>query len=164
MAVPRGPGRRPPSGITKGDVAKASTASGQATFLLSGSLSFGPHYVPTRISVTKERELDRQGNFCGGEDVTDLGSKNRDIHVSGIVLEVELETFETLLDNEGTFDLITSGWSGEVRVAGGEYEGPVGFDGSTRQHLFKYSIDLVSTGPEAPVRESEETTRDPRIR
>jgi hypothetical protein len=115
-------------------------------FLLIGALSFGPFYAPNRLSVSKERELNRQETFCGGEDVTDMGSKNREIHVAGALLEYELAAFEALLDSADALDLTTQGWSGEVRVDGGEYEGPVGRDGRTQEYLFKYSLDLVSTG------------------
>jgi hypothetical protein len=31
-------------------------------------------------------------------------------------------------------------------VEAGEYEGPLGVDPRKREHFFKYSLDLVSTG------------------
>lgn len=118
----------------------------QSAFLLSGAVQFGPYYAPKRISVTKERELNRQGNFCGGEDVTDLGSKNRELHISGRLLENELIAFESLLDNDRALDLTTPGWGGQIMVKGGEYEGPVGRDARTGEFFFQYSLDIVSTG------------------
>lgn len=129
-----------------GDNSDSTSSTAQAPFLLSGDTVFGPHYAPKRLSVSKERELNRQENFCGGEDVTDLGSKNRDIHVSGVLREDELVAFESLLDSKSVLDLTTHGWGGEVRVKSGEYEGPIGKDSQTRGYLFGYSLDLVSTG------------------
>ena len=119
---------------------------GQTGFLILGPVTFGPYYSPGRISVTKSRNLNRQKNFCGGEDVTDLGSKNREIHVAGFLLETELDAFGSLLDNDEELDLTTPGWSGEVMVKEGEYEGPVAMDNRTREQLYKYSLDVVSTG------------------
>jgi hypothetical protein len=120
----------------------------QSVFLLSGSATFEPFYAPKRISISKERELNRQGNFCGGEDVTDMGSKNRAIHISGRFLESELTRFEVLLDHPDPLDLSVPGWSdgGQVMISEGEYEGPLGVDPRKGEHFFKYSLDLVSTG------------------
>ncbi|TQQ81847.1 hypothetical protein [Halonotius roseus] len=109
-------------------------------------MSFAPWYSPKRINVTKDRDLNRQDNFCGGEDVTDLGEKNSDIHVSGRLLKSELSSFKNSLGSSETFDLTTEGFNGEVRVGGGEYEGPIGKDAETREFFFSYSLDLVSTG------------------
>jgi hypothetical protein len=121
-----------------------------SVFLLQGPVQFGPFYAPSRLSVSKERDLSRQGNFCGGEDVTDLGGKNRDVHVSGRILASEVYAFEALLDNDDPLDLTTAGWSGEVMVKGGEYEGPVGTDPVRKEYFFTYSLDLVSTGIDEP--------------
>lgn len=132
--------------LDTGGGGNAAQSTHQSAFLLAGEITFAPFYAPERIAVTKERELNREGNFCGGEDVTDLGAKNRDIHLSGMLLESELETYEALLDNDKPLDLTTPGWSGEVMVAGGEYEGPVGRDPRNGLYFFKYSLDLVSTG------------------
>lgn len=118
----------------------------QSVFVLYGSATFEPFYAPDRMSVSKERDLNRQGNFCGGEDVTDMGSKNRALHVSGKFLESELSRFEVLLDNTEPLTVATPGWEGEVMVEAGEYEGPLGVDPRKREHFFKYSLDLVSTG------------------
>lgn len=134
-----------------GDAGRARTQnptdpSKQSVFLLYGSATFEPFYAPARISISKERDLNRQGNFCGGEDVTDMGSKNRALHVSGKFLESELSRFEVLLDHSEALDVATPGWGGEVMVEAGEYEGPLGVDPRTREHFFKYSLDIISTG------------------
>jgi hypothetical protein len=120
------------------------------TFLLTsneqGGVYFAPFFAPTRIENSKERNLSREENFCGGEDVTDLGSKNRDIHVSGIIRQSEIKSFDVIVETHGTLDLLTDGWGGEVRVAGGNWEGPVAVDPQSREKLYKYSFDFVSTG------------------
>ncbi|SEL17396.1 hypothetical protein [Haloferax larsenii] len=117
------------------------------TFLLYGAgIYFAPFFAPQRIRNGKERNLSRESNFCGGEDVTDLGSKNRDIHVSGLILRSEIRSFDNIVDSNDPLTLVLDGWSGEVRVAGGEWEGPVGYEPQRRERLFKYSFDFVSTG------------------
>lgn len=119
----------------------------QGVFHLFGDgITFAPNYVPTRFSVGKERNLNREENFCGMEDVTDLGSKNRDLHISGVLKANEIEAFGDLLDYDDPVDMTSPGWSGEVRVASGEYEGPRATDPVDGQHLYKFSLDVVSTG------------------
>ena len=117
------------------------------TFLLSGrGIYFAPFFSPTRISNKKERNLNREKNFCGGEDVTDLGSSNRDIHISGVIRQSEIASFDDIVEENGVLDIVTDGWSGEVRVAGGDWEGPISFDPQSKERLYKYSFDFVSTG------------------
>ncbi|OYR54914.1 hypothetical protein DJ70_12860 [Halorubrum halodurans] len=53
-------------------------------------------------------------------------------------------------------DLVSPGWSGEVRVMDGEFEGPNGIDPVSRQNLFQFTLNLVSTGrDEGPLRTDE---------
>lgn len=119
----------------------------QVPFLLAGpDLYFAPFFAPDRISNGKERNLSREGNFCGGEDVTDLGAKNRSIHIKGRIRKSEIPSFDAIVDSNDPFTLITEGWSGEVRVEGGEWEGPTGWEPQSQEKLFQYSFDFVSTG------------------
>ncbi|QRV15020.1 hypothetical protein JMJ58_19250 [Haloterrigena salifodinae] len=118
----------------------------QDFYITSSALTFAPTYVPTRISVSKERNLNREDNFCGTEDVSDLGSKNRVVHISGVVRETELQSFGNLLNANYPLRLIAPGWSGEIRVKDGEYEGPRAFDPRNREPLYKYSLNVLSTG------------------
>ncbi|MFC7165859.1 hypothetical protein [Halospeciosus flavus] len=121
--------------------------SGQDTFFVYGSgVTFAPTYVPTRISVSKERNLNREDNFCGTEDVSDLGSKNREVHISGLIRESELDSLGNLLDANFPMRVIAPGWSGEIRVMDGEFEGPRAFDPQNREPLYKYSLNVLSTG------------------
>jgi hypothetical protein len=115
-------------------------------FMLEGSPSFQPFYVPERRPVSKERNLNRKENWCGGEDVNDWGAKNREIHVSGLLLDSELDTFNAVLDSGETFDLVMPAWSGEVNVLAGELDGPVAVDARKKEYLYQYTLDLVSTG------------------
>ena len=114
--------------------------------VLGAGVVFAPNYVPTRFSVKKDRNLNREDNFCGMEDVDDLGSKNRELHISGVLKADEVRAFGDLLDYGEPVDLTTPGWAGEVNVVGGEYEGPRALDPVDGQHLYQYSLDVVSTG------------------
>ncbi len=109
-------------------------------------LEFRPWYVPDRVQVSKERNLVRHANFCGLEDVFEIHGKNREIHISGNLLQSDLGSFEDVLDHNRTAQLITAAWSGEVRVVQGEYEGPIGWDATKNEYLWSYNVDLVSTG------------------
>ena len=114
--------------------------------LVGKDMYFGPAYVPERIQLNKERNLVRHANFCGLEDVFEIHGHNREIHVSGWLRQDELSAFERVLDHNQVADLITPGWSGRVRVVKGEHEGPEAWDPRANQWLWKYSLDLVSTG------------------
>ncbi|NUC72539.1 hypothetical protein HTZ84_09495 [Haloterrigena sp. SYSU A558-1] len=115
-------------------------------YITSSGLTFAPTYVPTRISISKSRNLNREDNFCGTEDVSDLGSKNREVHVSGVLRESEIPSFGNLLNANYPLTIISPGWSGEIRVMDGECEGPRAFDPRNREPLYKYSLNVLSTG------------------
>lgn len=107
---------------------------------------FLPTFYPETVRVRRQRNLDRTQNFCSGEDVTDNGSKNPDIHVSGRMVGNEKHDFEDILDSDGVFDMTSPAKSAEVRIAEGEFEGPVGWDPNSGAYHFQYTIDLVTTG------------------
>lgn len=115
-------------------------------FGMYGINNFAPFYSPSRISISKERKLNRKEDFCGGETVDDIGEKNREIHISGLVLGKEIAAFNALLDDPVTYTLITNIWDGQVRVDDGDIEGPGPFDPIHKDRLFKYTLNLVSTG------------------
>ncbi|MFC7191848.1 hypothetical protein ACFQL7_20835 [Halocatena marina] len=116
------------------------------TFLISGPATFGPFYTPKRISVEKERNLDKSDNFCGSQDITDTGSKNRVLHVAGRLRQSELSAFHAVLDSNKPFNILSPVWSGEIRIENGDVEGPTAIDPIDGQFLFEYSLDVVSTG------------------
>jgi len=124
------------------------TSSGVVSmpFVLIGDVTFGPRFFPDRIQVTKDRELDRTSNFCNGEDVSNKGAKNREIHVNGRLIGIERRALDRVADARGTFTMSSTTWSGEVRVSTVEYEGPKGYHPPSDSLLWEYTIDLVSTG------------------
>lgn len=132
------------TGMAGGDNSPAPVVS--KPFLLVGSVSFAPRFFPERIQVTKERELDRSSDFCGGEDVSDKGSKNRDIHINGRLLGTEKNALDRVADTSEPLTMSSTTWSGEVRVSTVEYDGPKGYHPPSGSLLWEYTIDLVSTG------------------
>jgi hypothetical protein len=87
---------------------------------------------------------------CAGEDVTIETIKNRDVHVSGVVLAPEIDIFQTLTDYGKPIDLYTPllPYGGmECIIKNTEIDAnPDGFDAYFREWRFSYTIDLVSTG------------------
>lgn len=117
-----------------------------APFAITGSYRFTPDIFPSNIRPSKSRNLDRTQNFCQGEDVSDNGSENRNIHVNGTMIGPEKDQFDALLDAEVPVEMTSPTWSGEVRVSEGEFEGPTGWDPSTGYFYYEYTLDLVATG------------------
>jgi len=114
--------------------------------LQSASASFVPQWVPRRFVWNKERNLDREENFCGHEDVSDLGAKNREIRVTGPMKESLIDEFNAVLDSNEPFVLVSPAWDGEVRVRDGEIEGPTSSDPHSGEDIYKFILNLVSTG------------------
>lgn len=114
--------------------------------LQNDDVRFAPKYYPERYRVRKQRELDRSSGFCKAEDVSDTGSKNREIHISGIMLDYERYAFDDLLDSGNTFDMVSDVKTMEVYVAEGEYDGPYGYDPHAGVKQWEYSLDVVSSG------------------
>lgn len=112
--------------------------------------SFAPQFPPDRFRVRKVRNLEADDKLCDGQDVTDNGSENKNIHVSGVIVSsFELMAFEEILDLNVPVEVDTMGeaFEGEVRVDEGEYEGPIGIDADHHQsYHWRYSMDLISTG------------------
>ena len=121
-------------------------SNGQSVFAIYGIAGFAPLYIPKRFSFAKERNIDRTENFCGNEDLSDLGAKNREIHISGRVRQSELESFNNLLDSDEPHRLVSPGWVGEIRVSDGEYDGPRSVDPLTGEYLYLYKMNVISTG------------------
>lgn len=113
---------------------------------VGGGISFAPELFPQRIQVTKERDLNREKDYCKNEDVTDNGSKNRDIHIAGLLTRRMLPNLNTVADSGEEHTLVTATWSGEVLVDTVEVEGPTGWWPEKDTMFWKYRIDVVSTG------------------
>lgn len=108
--------------------------------------TFAPTYFPETFRRVKEYDLERELGFCGGENVSNLGVKNYNIHVVGRALTEEVQYYDAVVE-EGEPLLMTSlGWSGEAIVNSAELEGPVATDPQHDQYHWMYTIDLVSTG------------------
>jgi hypothetical protein len=117
-----------------------STIAPGAEFELSNvSMVFAPLFYPRKVVVSKERRHSRQANYCEGEDVYDIGSKNREIHITGYFRTSELDAFNALLDQHDPLDLIADEWTGEAVIENGEYQ-KFGYD------TYEYKLNLVSTG------------------
>jgi hypothetical protein len=124
-----------------------SEQKGPLPFSIEGNgIYFKPTYLPDRIQVNKERKLVRHANFCGLEDVFEIHGKNREIHISGYLLENELESFKDVLDHNQETEIIIPSWEGRIRIHKGEHDGPVSWDPQESQYQWKYSVDVVSTG------------------
>jgi len=112
--------------------------------------AFAPEYYPDRFPQSKEKKLDRSGKQCSGEDVTIESIKNREFHVSGVLLAREVSDFNQMLDYDDVVDLyspISPSGGMQCYVKNGEINAtPEGFDAIHRMWRFEYSIDLVSTG------------------
>lgn len=144
----------PAPGFSGSDDDGESRKREAAPFAITGGRAFLPQYFPETIRVRKQRNLDRSQNFCKGEDVTDNGSKNREIHITGKLVGLEKNSFDNLVDYDEPVDMTSATWSGEVRVKEGEYEGPTGWDPQSGFYYYDYTLDLVSTG--AGLRDSAE--------
>ena len=107
--------------------------------LSNEEMVFAPQAYPTTVKPSKERNKSRQDNVCEGETVTDTGSKNIEVLVSGYMPFSERGAFFRLLAEGGDLDLLAEEWSGQVQVVDGECERS-GID------TLSYTINLLSTG------------------
>lgn len=113
------------------------------------SWSIAPEFYPDDFTQMKKTELTRYGGDCGGETVTIKSVKNREFHVEGVILQGEINLFQGLLDLTEPVDLLsplTPTGGMECHVKQGELGNQTGFDPHNRQWMFKYNLDLVSTG------------------
>jgi hypothetical protein len=113
------------------------------------TVSFAPEFYPDDFSQMKKKKLSRYGGNCGGESVSIKSIKNREFHATGIVLREEIGIFNYLIDYDGKVDLIsplTPAGGMECFIKKGEISSQKGWDPHTRQRMFEYTLDLVSTG------------------
>jgi hypothetical protein len=99
---------------------------------------FAPSMYPS-VVVSKSRNKDRQDNLCDGETITDTGSKNREILITGKVYRSELAAFDGLLDLGDPLDLLSDEWVGEIEIIDGEYR-------QYAKDMYSYQLNIVSTG------------------
>lgn len=122
------------------------SSDGEAEFIIYGDVYFLPEWYPNTFRVRKARELDRTSDFCHGEDVTDTGSENRELHIVGYMLHSNKDTFDDLVESGEPHEVSSTTRSSEAFVKEGEYEGPVLYHPPTGQHIYEYTLDLVETG------------------
>jgi hypothetical protein len=124
---------------------KSSGTSEQNTALFE----FAPKFYPDRFNQKFKKDLRREGQQCKGEDVSIKKNENSQFHATGVLLEENLRLFQTLSNHQGVVDLMTpispdGGMECYIESADvGEIEG---WNPSERQWMFKYTMDLVSTG------------------
>lgn len=145
------------SGYTPGEPQKevdylSSDPNKQLGFELSPidtSWSFAPEFYPDDFTQMKKKKLNRYGGNCAGESVSIKTIKNREFHITGVLLEGELSLFQGLLDYDNKVDLLsplTPSGGMECYIKQGELGNQKGWDPHTRQWMFKFTLDLVSTG------------------
>ncbi|WP_372611607.1 hypothetical protein [Halomonas sp.] len=117
---------------------------------VAGVYSFDPQYYPERFPQTKNKELTRNGNQCGGEDISIKAVKNVEFHIAGRALATEIPALKRLQDHTGVVDVyspISPTGGVEAYLTNVEIDAtPNGFDPMFREWQFSYTIDLVSTG------------------
>lgn len=119
-------------------------------FSIEGELtSFTPIYYPNSLRTKTGKELQRTGASCNGEKVSIKKMKNSEIHVSGICSRDDLSDIDTIIHASTpavALGTIFEKGGMEVIVKSAEKGEHAGWDAFTQQHLFNYTIDLVSTG------------------
>lgn len=138
-----GGSRVPPSNKQPQD----RTAGVGTPFVLShDDVTFAPRYAPDTLRRDKERNLDRKDAFCEGENVSDNGSKNWNIHASGRMLTSEIKFFDKVAEKGEPLLLTSATWSGELLVEDVEVDGPGSWDPQQEEYHWTYTLNLVSTG------------------
>jgi len=110
---------------------------------------FSPIFYPDRFNKVMQKELNRDGQQCRGEDVSIKDFKNADIHATGVCLAREVDTLEDIHLHDGKVELYTpispqGGLEAYVKkVEVGEMDGWNPHEG---EWMFNYTLDFVSTG------------------
>lgn len=115
----------------------------------SGSFVFAPQYYPSRITQSKKQELDRHNATCVGETVNVEQVKNREYHITGIILDFERAAFRDLQDHGEEVDLIshlTGAGGKECVLKQSEIGEEQGWDPHFQERQYEFTIDLVATG------------------
>lgn len=133
---------RPQLGDSTGERGKPD----KQPFALQGAAGFRPALFPEVVRVRKKRQIQQNDNYCEGEDVTDQGGKNRQVHINGVVGRRGKDELHDLMDSGESHTMVSATWSGEVMLKEAEIEGPVGWYPPGNTQLWEYTLDLVSTG------------------
>jgi len=117
----------------------------------SSSLDFTPVYYPSRFTITTEKEFERTAAACDGERVSIKKLKDSELHVTGKVHQSDLDSLWQLSHTSKPVEVITpviKEGGMEAYVKSVEQGEVVGYDAypDVEEWMFKYTIDLVSTG------------------
>mgnify|MGYP000394376069 CR=1 FL=1 len=111
--------------------------------------SFVPEFYPEDLTQEKKTKLNRYGSGCDGESVSTDKTKNKEIHIRGIILKDSIPQFHKLVDETNPVDVISPLFSDgglQCRVKKGKLGNVSGWDPISEQWMFEYSLDFVSTG------------------
>lgn len=111
--------------------------------------SFSPDFYPDRFNKAMEKELNRDGQQCKGEDISIKTFKNADIHANGVCKSSALSTLDKIHRHAGKVELYTplSPNGGlEAYVKKVEFGELSGWNPKKDTWMFDYTLDLVSTG------------------
>lgn len=113
--------------------------------------NFTPVYYPSRFTITTEKDLDRTPASCDGERVSIKELKNSELHVTGKVHESDLQSLWNIAHTTRRVEVITpvlQNGGMEAYVKSVEIGEMIGYDAypDAEEWMFKYTIDLVSTG------------------
>lgn len=117
--------------------------------MVGDTTTFEPEYYPERVRVGKERNLSRNPGLCGDEEVNDIGSKNRSIHLRGFILGFEKKDFHSAVNSGDEFKMVSMPWSGHVYIKDSRLEGPIGIEKHNiqgKQWVYEYTMDVVASG------------------
>lgn len=110
---------------------------------------FSPEYYPDRFNKVMEKELNRDGQQCRGEDVSVKTFKNSDVHATGVCFAHQVPILEKLHGHEGKAELytpISPNGGLEVYVKKIEVGEMSGWNPHKEEWMFNYTLDFVSTG------------------
>lgn len=110
---------------------------------------FSPEFYPERFNKVMEKDLNRDGQQCKGEDVSINEFQNPDIHATGECFANNVSTLEEIHFHDGKVDLYTpiSPHGGiEAYVKKVEVGEMTGWNPHEGEWMFSYTIDFVSTG------------------
>jgi len=112
-------------------------------------LNFSPEFYPDRFNKIMDKELDRSGQQCQGEDVSIKNFKNADIHATGVCLARKIDLLDRLHKHDGKVDLytpISPNGGLEAYVKKVEVGDMAGWNPHEKEWMFEYTLDFVSTG------------------
>jgi len=112
---------------------------------------FIPLYYPSRFTITTEKKLERTEIGCDGEAVSIEKLKNSTFHVTGKVHASDLSALNDIAHTTQKVEINTPALptgSMNAYVKSAERGEIIGYDAypEAEEWMFKYTIDLVSTG------------------